>query len=88
MIDGSSLVPNTVQLNHGLSVESRVGMRILIRLPAPIIWAIMYEALTATVENAAAERTGIGDIRYERTSASVYLPVFRIGSAIKKSTVR
>ena len=33
------------------------------RLPAPIIWAIMYDALTATVEKAAAERTGIGDMR-------------------------
>ena len=63
-------------------------MRILMRLPAPIIWAIMYEALTATVENAAAERTGMGDIRYEMTSAIVYLPVLRIGSAIRNSTVR
>ena len=67
---------------------SRVGIRILIRLPAPIIWAIMYEALTATVANAAADRTGTGDIRYASTSAIVYLPVLRIGSAIRKSTVR
>jgi len=40
------------------------------------------------VEKAAADRTGTGDIRNARTSAIVYLPVFRIGSAMRKSTVR
>ena len=82
------MVPRMAQSKYGFRVLSRSGISTLMRLPAPIIWAIMYDALTATVEIAAADRTGTGRIRNASTSAIVYLPVLRIGSAIRKSTVR
>jgi hypothetical protein len=42
---------------------------------------------TDSVPTDAAMRTGRCLIRYETTSANVYLPRFRSGSAIRKSTI-
>ena len=54
------------------------------RPPAPAIWARRYTKLIVSVLAAAAVRTGFWFMRKLMTSAIVYLPVLRSGSATSR----